>query len=133
MMYAPKSVTENETQWGNLTRSFKACGVKAKDSSDKHGTIYSVDSIYKVLKDPKGEDTHHSIMRFLEEGAIDMVCLMTSLSGPFCRTTGRSDCWKTAYKSMFGEVPPGAAELHAASSQVKIPTKEIAKGVNMPV
>merc|ERR1711920_551539 len=38
-------------------------------------------------------------------GAIDMVCLMTSLSASFCRTTGSSDCWRAAYKQMYGEDP----------------------------
>ncbi len=122
MMYAPKSVTDNETQWTNLTSSFKACGVKAKDSSGEHGVIYSVDSIYKVVKDPKGQDTHHSIMRFLEEGAIDMVCLMTSLSGSFCRTTSRHALLHTFG---FQAAPTSNIDRRGGSAirEQKLPTK----------
>lgn len=107
MMYYPKTIVDDKGQWTKLTKAFKDCGVKAADSEDTEhgGTIYGVDGIYNHLKTTT--DNHHEIMRFLEEAAIDVVCLATSLDGSFCRTQGESkpDCWKDAYKGMYGTDP----------------------------
>eukprot|EP00656_Telonema_subtile_P006621 TRINITY_DN13065_c0_g1_i2.p1 TRINITY_DN13065_c0_g1~~TRINITY_DN13065_c0_g1_i2.p1 ORF type:complete len:227 (+),score=47.26 TRINITY_DN13065_c0_g1_i2:85-765(+) len=117
MMYAPETVAGDAAQWANLTQAFKMCGVKTNDTvvtfpDGSTGLAYSVDHIYDMLKDPKGKDTHNSIAQFLEEGAADLVCLMTSLEFERCDvirnstgTVGTSTCWEPAYSNMYKEQP----------------------------
>merc|ERR1712228_401947 len=104
----------NTTEWARLTKAFVDCQIKAHDETfakpdGSEGTAYSVDNVYELLKNPDGQDIHHSILQFLEEGAIDLVCLMTSLSMDRCdqiRSTNNisstSTCWETSYVDMYG-------------------------------
>jgi hypothetical protein len=115
MMYAPAVVSSNATEWARLTKAFVDCHIKAHDETfakpdGSEGTAYSVDKVYELLKDPDGQDIHHSVLQFLEEGAIDLVCLMTSLSMDRCdqiRATNNvvstSACWEESYVSMYGD------------------------------
>lgn len=115
MMYAPALVSSNVTQWARLTKVFVDCQIKAHDETfakpdGSEGIAYSVDNVYELLKDPDGQDIHHSVLQFLEEGTIDLVCLMTSLSMERCdqiRATNNvvstSVCWEESYVSMYGD------------------------------
>jgi len=112
MMYHPAEATP-ET-WATLTKAFTDCKVKAEDEEGDHGTAYSVDSVYDIMMDPQGEDVHHYILQFLEEGAIDLVCLATDLEFDHCDTIRakwgvergqKCDCWVGAYQELFGVGP----------------------------
>jgi len=114
MMYAPALISSNAAEWARLTKVFVDCQIKAHDETfakpdGSEGTAYSVDNVYELLKDPDGQDIHHSVLQFLEEGAIDLVCLMTSLSMDRCdqiRATNNvvstSACWEESYAAMYG-------------------------------
>merc|ERR1711981_1491698 len=117
-MYKPNTIANDFSQWQNLTDAFHMCSIKINDTTCVHpdgstGIAYSVDHIYAFLKDPRGQgstlDFIRPVMQFLEEGAIDLVCLMTGLSMDRCdairklnNVTGTSDCWKSSCTRMYG-------------------------------
>merc|ERR1719392_380838 len=77
-------------------------------------TVYSVAGVYALLKKAGGVDTHHPILQFLEEGAIELVCLaVPEMKMDHCDkvrkanavTTEPSTCWHQAYKGMYGSLP----------------------------
>ena len=53
MMYHPGEL-DAET-WKLYTKAFVDCKVKDADEEGDHGTAYSVDNIYDIMKDPQGE------------------------------------------------------------------------------
>jgi len=115
MMYDPASVTNDAEQWAALNKAFKDCKIKGKDTEfvkpdGTTGTAYSMDNIYEILKDPSHRDQHNAILQYLEEGVIDLVCLMTDLVMDRCDiirpangVDGTSTCWEAAYDAMYGE------------------------------
>lgn len=133
VMYGPAALTTaGDTEWAKLTRAFKDCHIKEADEThDVNGntmTVYGRDSIWKILKAPKSNSVftgmgpssgtgavHNQLLQFLEEGCIDLVCLMTTSSSVLgmdrCKDirakwglsdTQMSDCWQAAYKDMYG-------------------------------
>ena len=64
------------------------------------------------IKHPiSGQDIHNSVLRFLEEGAIDLVCIATDLDFNRCSAMRekwgveegtKCNCWLEAYKAMYG-------------------------------
>lgn len=116
MMYDPMSLDDVEL-WNKLTRPFVDCHIKEENvqfvnDKGEEKTAYGVDGVYEKLLQAGGVDTHHYILQFLEEGAIDLVCLMTSLSMDRCdeirATNGlidslTSDCMEAAYTDLFAE------------------------------
>jgi len=127
MMYEPESITSEN--WAKMTKVFKDCKIKEEDTVDGMINIYSTDSVYKVVTmadDNPASGTvrlayHHGILQYLEEGAIDLVCLMCpsfTMGGdhdrcPDIRTTmgidtdcpTRSSCWEEGYKELYGDIP----------------------------
>merc|ERR1719476_518785 len=76
--------------------------------------VYSVAGVFELLKAANGVDTHHSILQFLEESAIELVCLaVPELEMDHCDTvrqanavsTEPSTCWHQAYAGMYGSNP----------------------------
>lgn len=108
MMFAPETISDNEDRWNLLTQAFKDCHVK--DADEIHDGVHALsrDNVYQKLKNPAGNDIHHFVLQFLEEGAIDLVCVMTDLDGfercPAVRDANgiiepatTSNCWEAAY------------------------------------
>jgi len=127
MMFEPDAI--NQENWAALTKVFKDCKIKEEDTVDGMINIWSTDSVYKVVtmsSDNPAAGTarggyHHGILQFLEEGAIDLVCLMCpsfSMGGDHERCDDarsnlgidtscptRSSCWEAAYGEMYGYIP----------------------------
>jgi hypothetical protein len=106
MMYAPGTLTIDEAKWNLMTKALQDCQIKSEDTTatSPSGTeviAYGTKSMLAVMSDPGGEDIHHYVLQFLEEGAIDLVCQMTSLTMDRCtaqRALGAtSDCWEDGY------------------------------------
>merc|ERR1712025_381107 len=76
MMYDPKSLRDSADLWKKYTQAFTDCSVKLSDTQGDHGTAYGTDAVYEYLKNPNGKDIHHYVLQYLEEGAIDLVCVM---------------------------------------------------------
>ncbi|KAK3241010.1 hypothetical protein CYMTET_49185 [Cymbomonas tetramitiformis] len=60
-MYSPSDIATSQAEWDKLTKAFVDCQVKAQDESmttpnEGSKTIYSVDSIYELIKDAEYED-----------------------------------------------------------------------------
>merc|ERR1712232_516999 len=77
------------------------------------GEEMSIDTVYERMTNFNGDShKHHDILRFLEEGAIDMVCLVTDIDFERCdEVRGKnnlesgqySNCWINAYKAIYGD------------------------------
>lgn len=109
MMYDPEAL--DDAMWAKYTKAFVDCKVKDVDEEGDHGTAYSVDNVYEIMKTAAGVDIHHWLLQFLEEGAIDLVCMATDLGMDRCYTMRdkwgvdngtKCDCWLEAYKDLFG-------------------------------
>lgn len=115
MMYTPSVVANNKTKWDIYTKAFTDCGIKTEDAQGDHGIALSTANVYQKLKDPAGKDIHHNILQYLEEGAIDLVCLVTSLDMPVrCNPIREKwaasidtscNCFFDAYEAMYGVQP----------------------------
>ncbi|CAE6942844.1 unnamed protein product [Symbiodinium natans] len=112
MMYNPSFVTTDATMWAKLTKPLADCQVKTADTTATHGTVtmtvYGTDGIYALMKNPNGVDIHHSVLQYLEEGAIDLVCQMTtSLTMDRCTTQralgAASNCWEAGYNAIIAD------------------------------
>ena len=84
MMYDPSALTPDV--WAKYTRALTDCNSKTEDyvATRGGGSPYSTDQVYEYLLDPKGNDIHHFILQYLEEGTIDLVCLSTDLEMEHC-------------------------------------------------
>ena len=131
MMYSPNTLKDSSAEWAKWTKAFVDCSIKTSTTTETHGTrtltVYGTDDIYALLKNPNNVDIHHSVLQYLEEGAIDLVCVMTSLSMDRCttmRTTlniadgQTSTCWQSAYDAIYSSsasstttvaAPPGTS------------------------
>eukprot|EP01083_Nonionella_stella_P003745 10762_1 len=130
LMYTPSDVINDVSQWNKLTKPLVDCSIKTEDETHEgtglNGatvtvTIYSTESIYEVISDPSSYgqgggptpsgDIHNFVLQYLEEGTIDLVCLMTNLNMSRCDTIRERiggqycDCWMEAYEAMYGEAP----------------------------
>lgn len=121
IMYHPEFFFNTNDQsalqnWNLYTKVFADCRVKEHDETFKQGwremIAYGTDGIYGRSTDPNGEDIHHNVLQYLEEGVIDLVCITTDLSMDRCNTmrskfldAGRCDCWFSAYEAMYGAKP----------------------------
>jgi hypothetical protein len=108
MMYHPETL--DAAMWAKYTKAFVDCKVKDADEAGDHGTAFSVDNVYEIMKTAAGVDNHHHVLQFLEEGAIDLVCITTDLEMDRCDTMRakwaveagtKCDCWQAAYKELF--------------------------------
>ena len=83
-MYDPSALTPDV--WAKYTRALTDCNSKTEDyvATRGGGSPYSTDQVYEYLLDPKGNDIHHFILQYLEEGTIDLVCLSTDLEMEHC-------------------------------------------------
>ena len=83
-MYDPSALTPDV--WAKYTRALTDCNSKTEEyvATRGGGSPYSTDQVYEYLLDPKGNDIHHFILQYLEEGTIDLVCLSTDLEMEHC-------------------------------------------------
>lgn len=134
VMYGAAALTSaGDAEWAKLTLAFKDCHIKDADEQvEENGmtmTVYGRDSVWKIIKAPKtnsvftgmgpsGAGTgsvHNQLLQFLEEGCIDLVCLMTTSSTVLgmdrCKDirakwgladTQMSSCWQAGYKGLYG-------------------------------
>jgi len=115
MMYEPTALTPDV--WAKYTRALTDCNSKTEDyvEGERSGKPWSTDQLYEFVMDPAGADIHHYVLQYLEEGAIDLVCLSTDLEMTHCdsirETAGatvgvdRCNCWFDAYKALYGVCP----------------------------
>lgn len=111
-------------EWAKWTKAFVDCKIKVEDEEGDHLAL-SRDNVYEKFVDPAGVDVHHNILQFLEEGAIDLVCLMApslvmdrcdvvrakqfpndETAAEWCGETGTCTCWKDAYTAIYGDFCP---------------------------
>lgn len=134
MMYDPASLTTSATAWAAYTKALTDCSVKTTTQQVTEGTqtvtAYSTTDIYAILQNPSGQtgpSVHHSILQYLEEGAIDLVCVMTQLSMTRCdtmRTTlnipagGTSTCWEAAYSALYSSSSATPAPVAGAATPI---------------
>ena len=149
MMYAPETVTANTTRWLELTKALTDCSVKAADHTEtingREATVYGVTGVYTLLGSPSGSATpNHGILQFLEEGAVDLVCVMAPslvmdrcdvIRGTLGLASGAgSTCWEAAYTALYGTynvgTTPGAASspAPATDSTTPVPGAAAARG-----
>lgn len=105
--------------WLKWTRAMTDCNSKTEDyvAARSGGTPWSTVQLYEYLKDPQsaGMNPHHYFLQYLEEGAMDLVCLSTNLEMEHCDVireaaqavldVDRCNCWFDAYKAIYGECP----------------------------
>lgn len=114
MMYDPASLTGSAAEWAKYTKAFADCSIKTTTEQVTHGsgtvTAYGTADVYALMANPNNQDIHNGVLQYLEEGAIDLVCVMTQLSMDRCttmRTTlniptgGTSTCWQAAYDALY--------------------------------
>ena len=79
-----------------------------------HGNDLGTQSVYNILNKASDESAVHPYLQYLEESAIDLVCLMTDLDMPRCDTIrdawnigkgAHCDCWKGAYMELYCSNP----------------------------
>mmetsp|Transcript_12848 Transcript_12848/g.33046 ORF Transcript_12848/g.33046 Transcript_12848/m.33046 type:complete len:297 (-) Transcript_12848:34-924(-) len=151
LMYRAKEMAAelpSTSTWDKYTRAFKDCAVKTtpdyRKDGDKGPMVYSYDSIRGLVVDAGGVDTHNGILQFIEEGSMELACLMVSynLKEPECSDmeersgvamSTRSTCWHAAYKGLWGEDPvlPAEGETSQQQQQQKPPsssTSSLARG-----
>lgn len=113
-MYDPAALDADT--WAFWTRALTDCNSKTEDYvSRSGGTPFSSDQVFGYITDPEYTDIHHYILQFLEEGAMDLVCLSTDLEMEHCdvirETAGaeggvdRCNCWFDAYAAIYGACP----------------------------
>mmetsp|Transcript_33829 Transcript_33829/g.85541 ORF Transcript_33829/g.85541 Transcript_33829/m.85541 type:complete len:176 (+) Transcript_33829:543-1070(+) len=138
LMYRAKEMAAElpaRSIWDKNTRVFWDCGIKTTPDYRKDGDtgpwVYSYDSMQGLVVDAGKVDTHHSILQFIEEGSMELACLMVSfnIKQPECsdmakrsgvEMTTRSTCWHEAYKAMWGEDPAIPAGGSSSSSSARL-------------
>lgn len=124
LMFDPESLFE-KNEWEKYTRVLTDCNVKqVKEINDECHTGYSMDEVYQFMTDASSSSfSHHYLLQFLEEGAIDVVCLVAepgldercdiaranmgldvtdenfSIADNYC------DCWMDAYREIYPDQP----------------------------
>jgi len=117
MMFSPADLVD-ENEWLKYTKAFTDCNIKmTTETYEEDGrtvTAAGTDDVWNYMKNPNGQDIHHYVLQYLEEGAIDLVCLATDFEMSRCDTMRelfsiesgtRCDCWFDAYEGMYGSAP----------------------------
>jgi len=75
--------------------------------------VYNIDDLKTAMEDPKGEDIHHNILRFLDESLNELLCIMTpgewdakghctAYREAHGLENGQvADCWENYYNTKF--------------------------------
>ena len=84
MMYHPDLLDADA--WALWTRALTDCNAKTEDyvANREGGKHYSTSQVYEIMKNPNYKDIHYSILQYLEEGTIDLVCLSTNMEMTHC-------------------------------------------------
>jgi len=123
MMVTPWEIYP-EQEWNKYTRAFTDCLIKIYDGDSND---LSSASVHAQLNQASDGAPTHTYLQYLEEAAIDLVCLMTDLdmsitgeggrrrlSSDRCNTIRETwgisvgthcDCWKDAYVGLYGSDP----------------------------
>lgn len=147
VMYTPSDITATGTgplSWAALTRAINDCHIKQEDEEftqgDRTMTAYSVDNVWTIVQNPADNDVydgcpqncgdvHNQLLMFLEEGIVDLACLMVPASNLISMercvhireewnlSEGEaSDCWVAGYEEIWGRVPDtGTQELTSSN------------------
>ena len=78
-MYNPSALTSDV--WAKYTRALTDCNSKTVDVRGG-GSPFSTSQVYEYVMDPKGNDIHHYILQYLEEGSIDLVIIYLKYTNP---------------------------------------------------
>lgn len=115
LMFFPTEL--DDTTWATLTRALTDCNSKTEDyvARSGSGTPFSTTQVFGYFTDPGYTDIHHFILQYLEEGAMDLVCLSTDLDMEHCdimreiavatKGVDRCNCWFDAYEALYGACP----------------------------
>ena len=107
VMYDPDALTDDV--WNAYTRALTDCHIKTDG-----GEGFSTSQVYDKIKNPNNKDTHNILLQYLEESAIELVCLSSSLKMDHCdairETAGagegdRCNCWFDAYEALYDACP----------------------------
>ena len=136
LMFEPQ-IFSNQTLWDLYTQCFVDCDIKTTTKTDGQITAYSTSDIYQWTVDNSGSlDIHNYALQYLEEGAVELVCIMTNLEMDHCddiraehgmQTGDVSNCWHNAYLQMFGveaeyyDPPNTTTTSHAVAAIVTTP------------
>eukprot|EP00657_Telonema_sp_P-1_P010803 TRINITY_DN5396_c0_g1_i1.p1 TRINITY_DN5396_c0_g1~~TRINITY_DN5396_c0_g1_i1.p1 ORF type:complete len:213 (+),score=59.64 TRINITY_DN5396_c0_g1_i1:67-705(+) len=127
MMFTPSSISA-----GNWTAKYGKmaldCHIKETQTTGETGqTVWTTSEIYTILSDPKGNSVftgqptsgsgavNNQVLQWIEEAALDLVCLATDVSDTICDnirakwqlSTGQhSDCWLAGWEAVMGHAPP---------------------------
>jgi len=136
VMFDPSAL--DDATWATWTRALTDCNAKTEDyvmrllASRSGGTPFSTDQVYGFITQPGYTDIHHYILQYLEEGAMDLVCLSTDLVMEHCDAireaagaiidqtlgTDRCNCWFDAYAAIYGACPVVDMEYTTCSGTV---------------
>jgi len=136
MMMTPWEVYPQD-QWELYTNAFTDCMIKLVDGE---ANDLSSTNVHAQLNQATDGGPVHTPLQYLEEAAIDLVCLMTDLdmsgsrrllSDDRCaairevwgiQSGTRCDCWTDAYVAMFGSEPEVEQGFFSDCSVVGTPT-----------
>ena len=79
LMYNPKSLSKNN--WLQLTEELRKRNIKINsflEGATPKDNYYGINKIFDLVKNPKGKDIHHDVMKFLEEAGLFLLCNVTS-------------------------------------------------------
>merc|ERR1739848_688290 len=89
------------------------CGIKQfNDGPFAEGPAigFDIEGIYQKILNPAGTDIKNYVLQYLEEGLIDLVCLMTPLAKKRCDVircvrdvNTYSTCWQAAWTLLATE------------------------------
>eukprot|EP01135_Chromosphaera_perkinsii_P003647 Nk52_evm26s250 gene=Nk52_evmTU26s250 len=124
MMYDPTKIS---TQFDAAVKPLTDCHIKDSQKTVNGIVGYSLSEIKTIATAVKtnsvfnGQPTgtgqvHNQVLQFLEEGSLDLVCLMTTISNSMCDSiraqwqlsAGQiSDCWVAGYTALYGAPTSG--------------------------
>jgi len=118
LMYEPATLKLDEDRFDKLTQSFRDCSIK----TEVDGGIASTDSLKEIFFSANGVTSQHTVLQYLEEGVIDLVCTMLDHTqvGPLetfercikiedltVKPIGDEDklcdCWQSAFVALTGD------------------------------
>merc|ERR550519_292387 len=81
-MFAPDELAD-EAEWLKYTKAFTDCYIKMEDAEVVTGsggtaTAFGTDGVYQQFLNPTGGI--NTVLQYLEEAAIELVCMMTDLT-----------------------------------------------------
>ena len=79
LMYDVKNLSKNN--WLLVTEELRKRNIKMTsflEGATPKDNYYGINKIFDLVKNPKGKDIHHDVMKFLEEAGLFLLCHVTS-------------------------------------------------------